>query len=244
MARLNLRRGSELVLPSVNTVIEPWLAGILPAGSSMHVARMLMPDVLTPEGVIEMDRIDGMRAVSQIRSCRPSSIIYACVASSVIQGVDYDRHLVAEIAEATNLPCETAIGATVAAMHVFGLRRIGVVSPYSKKVDAAEHSFLESSGFQIAASANFDIGNAFDLSVPSARDIVEAGLAIADEADGLLLSCMNMRSQAAVSELERRLDRPVIASTTATAWAALRLAGIRQQIAGLGRLGSMQWQGR
>jgi hypothetical protein len=40
-----------LVLPSVNTVVEPWLPRSFPPNTTVHFARMLLSDQLSPENV-------------------------------------------------------------------------------------------------------------------------------------------------------------------------------------------------
>ncbi len=227
-----------IVLPSVNTVVEPWLQSILPAATTIHTSRMLLPDRITPQNLAAMDREDGQRAVKQIASCRPQAIIYACVASSVVQGDQYDRHLVAHMQSITGLPCESAAGASVAALRALGAKAIAVVSPYAKDVDTAEHQFLEAYGFRIVASENFGISNSFELADVPVEQMISAGKKIAHRADAIFLSCMNVYSHFVVEELERLTGLPVVTATTATAWALLRMAGNTVPLLRLGRLGN------
>jgi maleate isomerase len=51
-----------------------------------------------------------------------------------------------------------------------------------------------------------------------------------------VISCLNTRSHTVIAALEQALGRPVITSTQATLWHALRLAGVKDRVAGLGRL--------
>ncbi len=50
------------------------------------------------------------------------------------------------------------------------------------------------------------------------------------------MTCLNTRSHTVIARLEDALGKPVISSTQATLWHALRLAGIDDRIAGFGRL--------
>jgi maleate isomerase len=50
------------------------------------------------------------------------------------------------------------------------------------------------------------------------------------------MTCLNTRSHTVIARLEDRLGKPVITSTQATLWHALRLAGIDDRIAGYGAL--------
>src|ERR1700760_1175168 len=104
-----------IVIPSVNTVMEPWAQKIAPEGVSVFAARMFIPPATTPEAFIEMDRNEGKMAIRQLSSTFPDVIAYGCTASSIVQGLDYDTHLRAEIAEAYEVPSTTAAHAIVTA---------------------------------------------------------------------------------------------------------------------------------
>jgi len=78
-----------IVVPSVNTVMEPWAQRTVPAGVSVHFSRMFIPDLTTAETLIEMDRCEGMAGVRQLSSTRPHAVAYGCTASSIVQGLDY-----------------------------------------------------------------------------------------------------------------------------------------------------------
>jgi arylmalonate decarboxylase len=52
----------------------------------------------------------------------------------------------------------------------------------------------------------------------------------------LLISCGGLRTLGVAKPLEQRHDIPVVASTQAAFWAALRLVGDSGRVAGRGRL--------
>ncbi|MBS0241356.1 MAG: hypothetical protein JSS20_04210 [Proteobacteria bacterium] len=226
-----------VVVPGVNTVAEPWFTRVVPAGVSIHFARMLMGNELTPETVIEMDRTDGAKAIHQVASCRPGSIAYGCTASSMVQGLAYDEHLRSEIERDTGARATTAAHAILTALARFGARRISVVSPYTDAVDEMEHHFFEAAGLSILGSANLGIADNFGLASPSPSDLFALALkGWNPEADALVMTCLNTRSHYAVEAIEREIGKPVVTSTTATLWHALRLAGIPDAIQSHGRL--------
>ena len=228
-----------LVLPSVNTVVEPWYPTVLPPGHSLHVTRMLLPDRLDPDAVRRMDVEDGARALRQIASVRPHAAVYACFASSVVLGCHEDRTLAAEASRLAGCPAETAAGASFAALRALGLRRIGVISPYAEAIDRPEHDLLRSAGFGIAAARSFGIANSFDLAALAPAAMIGAGLEMAAQIDGFFMSCMNIPSHLAIAPLEEATGLPVVTATSATLWAALRLAGHAGPLPALGRLGGV-----
>jgi maleate isomerase len=226
-----------VILPSINTVVEPWFARAVPDGVSVHAARMFMGPQLSSDNIVEMDRTEGMQAVRQIASCRPASIAYCCTASSIVQGPEYDSHLRAEIETQSGARATTATHSILSALKVLGARRICVVSPYTDKVDAMEHHFFEAAGFEVMGSANLGISDTFRLAEPDAHALTDlARRGWKSEADALVMTCLNTRSHFVVEEIEREIGKPVVTSTQATLWHLLRLAGIREAVPNCGRL--------
>ena len=226
-----------IVIPSVNTVMEPWASRVVPDGVSVHFSRMYMPPETTPETLIQMDRTDGQSAVRQLTSVHPDVIAYGCTASSIVQGVNYDAHLRGEIEQSHATVATSAAHAIVTAVEVFQGKRISVVSPYPDELDAAEHQYFTQAGFDVVGGANLGIADGFELAEPEAGTLYELGIkGCHDDADVLVMSCLNTRSHTVISALEQTLDKPVVTSTQATLWHALRLAGVQDKIDGLGQL--------
>lgn len=226
-----------LVLPSINTVVEPWFGRVIPRGVSVHTARMLLGPHLSAENIIKMDETEGAAAITQIASCRPASIAYCCTASSVVQGSAYDEHLRSQITQRTGIKATTATHAILSALNALGARKICVVSPYTDEVDELEHRFFVDAGFDLVGSANLAISDTFNLASPTSSTLLAlARRGWRPDADALVITCLNTRSHFVVDAIEREIQKPVVTSTTATLWHALRLAGINDAIAGYGRL--------
>jgi maleate isomerase len=226
-----------IVVPSVNTVMEPWAQRTVPAGVSVFAARMFIPPETTAETLIEMDRTEGKAAIRQLSSTFPDVIAYGCTASSIVQGLDYDAHLRAEIEESYQVPATTAAHAILTAAQTLGAASVSIVSPYTEEVDAAEHRYFESAGLKVHGGAYLGISDGFRLAEPEPGALFELGLKGFDKrSDALIVSCLNTRSHAVIAALEQAIGKPVISSTQATLWHALRLAGVKDAIAGFGRL--------
>jgi maleate isomerase len=154
-----------------------------------------------------------------------------------VQGLDYDSHLRAEIAETFKVPSTTAAHAILTAADALGARKVSIVSPYTKEVDAAEHAYFEAAGLEVLGGACLGISDGFKLAEPSPDALFELGRRGFDpRSDALIMTCLNTRSHTVIARLEDALGKPVISSTQATLWHALRLAGIDDRIAGFGRL--------
>jgi maleate cis-trans isomerase len=56
------------------------------------------------------------------------------------------------------------------------------------------------------------------------------------DAEAVVLSCTNWKTMEAIERLERELGKPVLSTTQVTLWAALRIVGGVEGIAGYGQL--------
>jgi maleate isomerase len=65
-----------------------------------------------------------------------------------------------------------------------------------------------------------------------AREVVRS----APNADGILISCGNLRTFEAVEPLEIDTGLPVVTSNQAGLWQVLRMTGIKDRLTSLGRL--------
>jgi maleate isomerase len=226
-----------VALPSVNTVMEPWAQRTVPTGVSVFAARMFMPPHVTRETLIDMDRTEGSTAIRQLSSVFPDVIAYGCTASSIVQGLNYDAHLRAEIEATYKVPATTAAHAILTAAERLGAASVSIVSPYTEEVDAAEHRYFESAGLKVYGGAYLGISDGFRLAEPEPGALFELGIKGMDmRSDALVVSCLNTRSHTVIAALEQAVGKPVITSTQATLWHALRLAGVKDRIPGLGRL--------
>ncbi|HYD05431.1 MAG TPA: hypothetical protein VEC60_06885 [Reyranella sp.] len=226
-----------IVVPSVNTVMEPWAQKVAPDGVSVFAARMFIPPATTAEAFIEMDRNEGKAAIRQLSSVFPDAIAYGCTASSIVQGLAYDAHLRAEIEQDYKTPSTTAAHAILTACKALGMATVSIVSPYTREVDEAEHRYFAGAGLTVVGGACLGITDGFALAEPEPDTLFELGMRGFDpRADGLIMTCLNTRSHTVIDRLEQKLGKPVVTSTQATLWHALRLAGIDDRITGCGRL--------
>ena len=70
-----------------------------------------------------------------------------------------------------------------------------------------------------------------DIKALAADVLAEAGTA-----EGLVISCGGLRTLELIAPLEAEHDVPVVSSTPAAYWAAVRLAGLPSGVPGYGRL--------
>jgi arylmalonate decarboxylase len=155
------------------------------------------------------------------------------------RGRDSHDRLLEQLRSATALPVSTMSQAVVDGLRGFGARRIAVATAYADDVNDRLRAFLTAEGFEVQALAGFGLFGFGEPGGKSEADIIALGskvCAAAPSAEGLLISCGGLRTLGVAQPLEARNGIPVVASTQAAFWAALRLVGASGHVAGRGRL--------
>ena len=168
---------------------------------------------------------------------RPSVTLLACNSGSFVGGIGSDKEIIQAIEKETNTPATTIATAQVEALKLMGIKRLAIAGPYPQSVTLRLAEFLSSSGFEITAveSAGMDteweIGNA-DPQVwgDLARQVNSP------EAECIIIAGSGTRTAPIVDALEKELDKPVLSGPGVVVWHALRLAGVKTQVQGIGRL--------
>lgn len=233
---LGWRARVGVIVPSTNLLVETALPRLAPEGVTFHAARLTLTGAADVQGVQQM-AAQVLDAARDLATARVDLIAYCCTAGSFVQGPAHDREVAAEIHQATGVRALTTMSAIVEALRHLGIRRPVVVSPYTDELEKLEARYLEGEGFELCGSVAMGIADPVGLHDPTPGQIYRiARGAWVDRADGLLMSCIALRSHAVAGALERDLGRPVVTSLTATLWAILRAVGVGEPVRGYGRL--------
>jgi len=155
------------------------------------------------------------------------------------RGPDFHAALLDALRAATGLPVSTMSQAIVEGLRSVGARRLAVSTAYADDVNDRLKDFLHAQGFEVLALRGFGLLGFSDPGRKSEDDIIalsSQACEAAPAADGLLISCGGLRTLGVAAPFEARHGIPVVASTQAAFWAALRLVGASGHLAGHGRL--------
>ena len=155
------------------------------------------------------------------------------------RGADFHDELLAKLKARTGLPVSTMSQAVVDGLRRFDAQRIVVATAYADEVNSRLRAFLEAQGFEVLGLEGFGLLGFGEPGKMSEADIIALGsklCAAAPDAEGLLISCGGLRTLGVARPLEDRHRVPVVSSTQAAFWAAMRLVGESGHVAGRGML--------
>jgi len=155
------------------------------------------------------------------------------------KGAAAHRRLLEDVRATTGLPVSTMSQAVIDGLRAVGAKKIAVATAYDGEVNRRLRDFLTDEGFSVAAIDGFGITDFGGPSRVGAQDILDLGSKVCEEAvdaEGLLISCGGLRTLGVAKPFEARHGIPVVASTQAAFWAALRLVGASGHLTGYGRM--------
>lgn len=225
------------ISPSPETVgAEEWRRS-LPNGVCLVETRTLLHDV-TVDGLTETAK-QVERAALELASAEVDVILQAGTAIAFFRGFGHDRELSRRIHAVTRIQATTSLTAVIDALRELGIQRPAIATPYLADIDARLVEVLDKSGFEVAAIRGLGLKKSIDMGkvIPEqtyrlARDVVRS----APKADGILISCGNLRTFEAIEPLELDTGLPVVTSNQAGLWQVLRMAGTKDRLTSLGRL--------
>jgi maleate isomerase len=220
------QRGVGIVAP-FDFALDRELWRWVPDDVSLHLTRTPFVPV---EVSLDLARLvsehETLReAVNALSAVAPEVLAYACTSGSFVGGTAGERAMSVAMEGAGEAPALTTSGALLEALEELGVRRVAVVTPYTKSVTDSLEDFLGEAG--IAVTGRSYLGLTREIWRVPYRDVVGmAREAVADEVpDALFISCTNLPTYDVIPQLEAELRMPVVSANQVTVWAALRRIG-------------------
>jgi len=208
-------------------------------GVDIYHARIANSPNISPDSLRAMEPLITATAELILPGDTLDVLAYACTSASIVLGTStVAKNLNAAKPEAkTTNPAFAAFEAFAA----LGAKRIAVLTPYSKNVNAMVQNSLEDVGFDVPVFGSFNEPHDPTVAAIDSQSL-KTGIARITEGqdvDAIFISCTSVRIAADVVAIENELDISVTSSNHALAWHCLRLAGIDDKQPELGRLFSL-----
>jgi maleate isomerase len=237
---MNSRHLFGVVTPSSNTVLEPLTSAMLAQvpGASAHFSRFTVTRIgLSGAALAQFDTAPMVAAARLLADAKVGVIGWSGTAASWL-GFDRDEALCAEIEAATQTRACTSVLALNELMGLMSTRRFALVSPYTDDVQQRIVQNYHRHGYEVVAEAHRGISDNFAFSEITEEQILSMCRQVAvARPDAIVVMCTNMRGARLAPAVEAELGIPLLDSTSAVVWKALKLLGAdAAAVRGWGRL--------
>lgn len=229
-----------VLVPSGIVATEPEFARMTPEGISCHFHRITFrgegPENEVLETLRKVEQSVG-EATEMICHVRPAVVALTGTGVSFIGGYGYDQKIIRQIKERSGgLPATTTSSSVIDALKILGVKKISMATPYLEPVAKIGMKFVEDNGFQVLNLKWLGKGG-FDIAQVSKETLYHLVKAVDQpESEAIFISCTTLHTIELIRFLEADLQKPVITSNQVTMWNMLRLAGVKDKIAGFGQL--------
>jgi maleate isomerase len=227
-----------LIVPSSNVTMETEIpallsrhAAIADRGVTFHSSRATLHQV-DPESLRRMVA-ESDRCARELADARLDVVAYACLIAIMAAGPGAheaeEERLTATLAAAGSaVPVTSSAGALVRALHRLGAIRVAIVTPYLRPLTDMVARYLAGYGIKVVDSVSLEVADNVEVGrLDPARLAGHVRRLDLASVDALVLSaCVQMPSLAALDEVSRRTQVPVLTAATATADELAGLLGV------------------
>jgi maleate isomerase len=155
------------------------------------------------------------------------------------KGPGSDRLILDLVKKITPVPASTVLTAVTRACRRLRMRRVVMASPFPADQDERLARFLAHDGIEVIAHRCLGYNNSkviWSLSPETGYEPASSLLRDNPAADGVYMPCNKWRITPVIERIEREFGKPVVTNTQAWIWEALETMGIKEPVAGYGRL--------
>ena len=230
-----------MLTPSSNTVVEPFtsaLAWPLFPQVTVHFGRFQVRRIALDASSDQQFSLEPILAAADLLAdARPDIIAWNGTSASWL-GFDTDERLCQQLTERTAVRATSAILSLNRLLDIFGVRKIGLVTPYTADVQDRIIANYASAGIETVAERHGGRSDNFSFAEVSEDEIASMCREVAPaKPEAIVILCTNMRGPLIAADLERELGLPVLDSVAFTLWGCLKELGIPMSaLAGFGAM--------
>jgi maleate isomerase len=154
-------------------------------------------------------------------------------------GYGSDIEMGKRLSDKYGVPVSPGITGEILALKSLNINKLVVATPHEDTLNERMKAFLEASGFNVLKIQGYGVrknADITDMDEHAAYKIAKRLYEQAPEADGVFVPCPRWPTITDVDLLEREIGKPVITSSQAYIWHALKMAKVKQNVTGFGRL--------
>ena len=162
-------------------------------------------------------------------------VAYGCTSGTIAIGSDRIKEEVNKAKPKSKVT--TPITAAMKAFNHLGLKKIAVLTPYPKDVNATVYNYLMDNNINVESFSSFNLEYDSEIAQVSLASLEkEISKIDLSNVDGLFVSCTALKIVDVLDKVESSQNTVVISSNQAIIWDCIRSVGIDSKIKGYGKL--------
>ena len=231
-----------VIMPAINSIMQPELEALRPPGVTNQVTRYAMPtvNIQTEEDFDAMvtAMLTNVEAAIEMLSPVHCHHVIVSLPSFVMPGNEATLEEVKTMV-ARHMDCDVTFqsDALLAALATLGLSRVGLLCPFLSDVAQRAVLSLAEHGITVVRARALQLHEVARYARVSEGNVYQAAETLnGDDLEGFIQLGSNLSTALCAETLESRHGKPFISSNTAAYWAALRHIGINDRVPGYGVL--------
>jgi maleate cis-trans isomerase len=210
---------------------------MLPAGFMILNSTGTIRQLVDADFERQLQRIE--EAAADLVDNRCDSIIIGGSPLFTKLGHGSDIEMGKKLTARFGVPVAPGITGEIEALKSLKIKKLVVATPHEDTLNERMKAFLEASGFNVLKIQGYGVrknADLTDMDEHSAYKIAKRLYEQAPEADGVFVPCPRWPTITDVDLLEREIGKPVVTSCQSYIWHALKMAKVKQEVSGYGRL--------
>ena len=218
-----------VMTPAMNTVVQPDLELLRPAGVSNQMQRFRLGGEQLSDDLFE--------EAEKLMDCKPAAISIGLTTDAACGGVEKLHYRSQLLSDHLGVPVFNASIATQLALHAVGAKRIAVATPFNAEIDQQVQTNIELGGFEVVAIKGTQADSLEAICQTPLDQIRELiGHLGSFNCDAIAQIGTALPIVGIVDELEKSTGKTIIACNAAVYWQTLRALGINDSVTGFGQL--------
>jgi maleate isomerase len=217
-----------MLTPSSNTTLEPVTMAMLAEvpDVTVHFSRFKVTEIALSEKADSQFDDGAVLSAAELLADAKVDVIAWNGTSASWRGFETDERLIERITAATGIKAATCVLGYRDLFRAAGIRRLGLVTPYTRDVQLRIAANWAAAGFPCHAERHLGLRDNYSFAEVTPAQVERMLREVAAEGcDAAAIVCTNVNGAAVAAGLEREVSIPIYDSVAVTLWASLRAAG-------------------
>jgi maleate isomerase len=231
-----------VMTPGTNLTVEEEFWSMRVRGATMATARIVIDQVdwTKHDGLERFVKDVNKRlpeTAKRVAQVEPDLLTVGISSSNLWGGLAGNDEIKKKLEKETGIRVVTPVDAVVKIAEIYGVKKIGVITPYPEIADEKIVEFFSEFGVTVVAQKGLRITSPLKIGEVSPEALIDALNEVnVPEAEAVFQLGTDLKFAKVAAESESWLGKPTISINTATWWHTLRVGGNTQQLTGWGNL--------